>query len=75
MMSDVPRTNEIVHGAFENGLLSVPRLIRFDKTSVTIHGLPDDVGEKLMELRTLNVDHIDGEINSIEFEFVRMADI
>jgi hypothetical protein len=69
-----PEPEELVHGYYEDGALIVPGMFLPSWAREYVLGAPDDIGEKVMELRTSNVQRNGENIESIEFEFVRVVD-
>lgn len=73
-MSDrAPAKGELVHGYFEGGKLKVPGMWLM-KAKPIIYGTPENVGDRLMELRTVEIRYHDKTVESIEFEFLGMAE-
>lgn len=65
-----PTVNSTVHGQMRNGRLHIPGMILFGAQPI-LEGLPDDVGDRTMELLTKDVTQNAEEISSITFSFVR----
>lgn len=70
-----PSKGEIVHATIENGGLEVPGLWLGSGTKIVLHEIPNDVGERTMELETLDILLGEYGIESIEFRFVGFADV
>ena len=56
------------------GCVTIPGLFLLSKVKTTVNGFPDDFGDQLMKLRTLNVQRNDETIESIEFDIVRIVE-
>ena len=68
-----PKPGEMVHGSLRDGVLKVPGMFLCSGVQPTVKGLPADIGDRLMELRTISVEpNKDENIGAIEFEFIRI---